>query len=36
MPATARSVDIDVEFDGVSGSYNNGYADNLSLVLSGV
>lgn len=36
VPATARSVDIDVEFDGVSGTYNNAYADNLSLILTGV
>ena len=36
VPATARTVDIDVEFDGVSGTYNNAYVDNLSLILSGV
>ena len=36
VPANARTVDIDVEFDGVSGTYNNAYADNLSLILTGV
>ena len=36
IPATARSVDVDIEFDGVNGAYNNGYADNLSLILTGV
>jgi len=36
VPATARMVDIDVEFDGVSGTYNNAYVDDLSLILSGV
>jgi hypothetical protein len=36
VPTTARTVDIDVEFDGVSGAYNNAYVDNLSLILSGV
>ena len=36
VPATARTVDIDVEFDGVIGTYNNAYVDNLSLILTGV
>ena len=36
VPATARSVLVDVEFDGGNGTYNNAYADNLSLVLTGV
>ena len=36
VPATARTVDIDVELDGVSGTYNNAYVDNLSLILTGV
>jgi hypothetical protein len=36
VPATARSVLIDIEFDGGTGTYNNAYADNLSLVLTGV
>ena len=36
VPATARSVLIDIEFDGGNGAYNNAYADNLSLVLTGV
>jgi hypothetical protein len=36
VPATARSVLVDVEFDGGAGNYNNAYADNLSLVLTGV
>ena len=36
VPKTARSALVDVEFDGGNGSYNNAYADNLSLVLTGV
>jgi hypothetical protein len=36
VPKTARSVLVDVEFDGGNGTYNNAYADNLSLVLTGV
>lgn len=36
MPRTTRSALVDIEFDGGNGTYNNAYADNLSLVLTGV
>jgi hypothetical protein len=36
VPPTARSVLVDVEFDGGNGTYNNAYVDNLSLVLTGI
>jgi hypothetical protein len=36
VPKTARSVMVDVEFVGTNGGYNNAYADNLSLILTGV
>jgi SdrD B-like domain len=34
IPATTRFIQVQIHFEGGAGSYNDGYADNLSLVLT--
>jgi len=36
VPKSARSIYLDLFLDRIDGDYNNGYADNISVTLSGV